>query len=139
MFFPWSIIPGIQCLRLAATTCLACQVRLYRSHWHIGHSSAPSYLVTVVHLAMLVLSCMLFMYFFCSACCRRSFTACGLCEFICSFPSMSLRIVFLKSHVKLYYAANLFASLNRESLFLLIFSISWALTTCSLMSFPWLM
>ena len=57
------------------------------------------------------------------------------------FPSMSLRTVFvlLKSHVKLYSAKYLFASLNRDFLFLLIFSISWALTTCTLLSLQLLM
>ena len=120
----WNVFPYSEEL-----VCIQCHIGIFKL---FGHNSAPT-------VAMLVLSCMLSMYFFCSACRRRSFTACGLCEFIRSFPSMSLRIVFLKSHVKLCYAAYLFASLNRESLFLLIFSISWALTTCSLMSFPWLM
>ena len=57
------------------------------------------------------------------------------------FPSMSLRIVFvlLNSHVKLFSAACLFASLNREFLYLLLFSMSWALTTCTVLSLQLLM
>ena len=42
--------------------------------------------------------------------------------------------MLLNSHVKLYSAAYLFASLNWDFLFLLIFSISRALTTCTLLS-----
>lgn len=50
----------------------------------LGLRSVPSFdlssscLVAGALLAMLVLSCSLF----CSACHRRSFMACGLCEFI---------------------------------------------------------
>ena len=47
--------------------------------------------------------------------------------------------MLLNSHVKLYSVAYLFASLNRDFLFLLIFSISWALTTFTLLSLQLLM
>lgn len=68
-----------------------------RCHRSICHQVVWS----LVHLAMLVLSCSLF----CSACHRRSFMACGLCEFIwVLFPFV---FMLLNSHVKLYSAVYL--------------------------------